>query len=338
MSASSDEKADVIHFSVKNLVGDVSVYKCGSIQDLRMRLALEAGLLFPCILLFRQSDHTMLVEDAVDFEINNQLYFINNEHGVRRDIADWSSQKWIQVLKCHIYRYGDEHVARHAKGLISGDPRGFGKKMRDWGTQVMRSPESSEDVDFLVDLIRIMAVVQEELGDDGNTCILVDAPDHYGRTLLHIAAGCNHRETRVLQALLECERVDVNARTQDGVTPLLVAVEKGRVATVRALLVAGAHPGSRAADDGDEHWTPLHVAAALGHFEMASLLVDAGADVNAPSSGDGAVGGGKTPLYWASTYGHAHVIQLLLHAGANEDVRGEYGLTPYGMAGVHGKV
>jgi cytohesin len=37
------------------------------------------------------------------------------------------------------------------------------------------------------------------------------------------------------------------------------------------------------AQDNDIRWTPLHVAAAFGHKEIAELLIAKGADVNAKS-------------------------------------------------------
>ena len=55
-------------------------------------------------------------------------------------------------------------------------------------------------------------------------------------------------------------------------------------------------------------WTPLHVAAVNGHVEVATTLVQLGADVQAINTY------GDTPLHQAST---AAIVTLLLEAGAD---------------------
>ena len=56
-------------------------------------------------------------------------------------------------------------------------------------------------------------------------------------------------------------------------TPLIRAAHNGHVATVKALLAAGADPA--ALDAGDN--TPLHWAAMRGHVEVVAALVGGGA-------------------------------------------------------------
>jgi len=68
---------------------------------------------------------------------------------------------------------------------------------------------------------------------------------------------------------------------------LLDAAEKGNIEAVKWHLDAGADVN---AQDNDIRWTPLHVAAAFGHKEIAELLIAKGADVNAKNKG------GETPL------------------------------------------
>ncbi len=57
-------------------------------------------------------------------------------------------------------------------------------------------------------------------------------------------------------------------------------------------------------------WTPLHVAAALGHKDVAELLLGNGADVNAQDKK------GRTPLDGAAKNGHKAVAELLMGHGA----------------------
>jgi Ankyrin repeats (3 copies)/Ankyrin repeat len=60
-------------------------------------------------------------------------------------------------------------------------------------------------------------------------------------------------------------------------------------------------------------WTPLMIAAAEGHAETVSALVEAGANVNATNAL------GRTALTFASSYGLAAIVKVLLdhHADPN---------------------
>ncbi|XP_041859034.1 ankyrin repeat domain-containing protein SOWAHA isoform X2 [Melanotaenia boesemani] len=63
-------------------------------------------------------------------------------------------------------------------------------------------------------------------------------------------------------------------------------------------------------------FTALHWAAKHGNEDMASLVVNAGADVNTKSHG------GYTPLHIAALHGHQHMLDLLVGTyGAKENVR-----------------
>ena len=66
----------------------------------------------------------------------------------------------------------------------------------------------------------------------------------------------------------------VNAQTQSGSTPLLLAAQRGHVGIVNILLKSGA-----ATDIHDEGGRlPLHSAAANGHTQIVELLLKAGAN------------------------------------------------------------
>jgi uncharacterized protein len=75
--------------------------------------------------------------------------------------------------------------------------------------------------------------------------------------------------------------------------------------------------------------TPLHWSSHNGHAEIVSMLLDAGADIEADELN---CYGGK-PLHWASEH-EPHIVKLLLERGANVDavnVRAESefcGVTP----------
>jgi hypothetical protein len=81
---------------------------------------------------------------------------------------------------------------------------------------------------------------------------------------------------------------------------------------VRLLIEAGADPNARTTgkpeDPGE---TPLHYAASSDDVEVATALIDGGADIEAP---DGSIG---TPLANAIGYGCWHVARLLVDRGAS---------------------
>ena len=79
---------------------------------------------------------------------------------------------------------------------------------------------------------------------------------------------------------------DVNAKADDGMTPLHLAANFGYKEIVELLIAKGADVNAKNGWGG----TPLHIAAFGGHKEIAELLLAKGADVNAKMVG------GDTPL------------------------------------------
>ena len=67
--------------------------------------------------------------------------------------------------------------------------------------------------------------------------------------------------------------------------------------------------------------TPLIIAATKGHTAIASLLLEAGADVNLAGAWH------KTPMVLALEHGHPETAQLLLDAGADVDLASVDGAT-----------
>jgi ankyrin repeat protein len=85
----------------------------------------------------------------------------------------------------------------------------------------------------------------------------------------------------------------------------------GRGAVARALLTAGAPVDG---DPGDIE-TPLITAASYGDAEVARVLIEAGADLEARAAPNGAVPGG-TALLHAAVFGMTGVLDVLVQAGA----------------------
>ncbi|MDX1434688.1 MAG: ankyrin repeat domain-containing protein, partial [Gammaproteobacteria bacterium] len=102
-----------------------------------------------------------------------------------------------------------------------------------------------------------------------------------------------------------------DATDDAGRDALLLAAEDGSLASVDALLEAGADPNRRAA--GGE--TCLGRAVIGAHAGVAERLLVAGADVDAPA------GNGQTPLIIAVRTGNARTVDVLLEAGADVNAR-----------------
>ncbi|RPA72434.1 hypothetical protein BJ508DRAFT_367261 [Ascobolus immersus RN42] len=105
-------------------------------------------------------------------------------------------------------------------------------------------------------------------------------------------------------------------------TPLSFAADCGSVETVRILLNKGADPnykpqGSQLTVYSPRYFQPLHHAAQKGYTEVASLLLESGADVEAEKTTPyRSIERGETPLEMASVAGHLEMVELLQEWGA----------------------
>ena len=75
-----------------------------------------------------------------------------------------------------------------------------------------------------------------------------------------------------------------------------------------------------------ENATPLHDVAINGDFEIADLLLQNGAEVDAVASYN------QTPLHFAADQGNLKVVEVLLKYGARKDVKDWDGDTPLDLA------
>lgn len=100
----------------------------------------------------------------------------------------------------------------------------------------------------------------------------------------------------------------VNAKGMDGYTPLMAASIEGHKEVASILINNGADVNAKWRSWGI---TPLMFASSAGHTDIVRLLIEQGADIN--SGGRMA----KSPLYLASEEGHVEVVKLLLEKGAN---------------------
>ncbi|XP_015427299.1 PREDICTED: ankyrin-3 isoform X3 [Myotis davidii] len=167
-----------------------------------------------------------------------------------------------------------------------------------------------------------------------------------------MAAQENHLE--VVKFLLD-NGASQSLATEDGFTPLAVALQQGHDQVVSLLLendtkgkvrLPALHIAARKDDTKaaalllqNDHnadveskmvvnrttesgFTPLHIAAHYGNINVATLLLNRAAAVDFTARND------ITPLHVASKRGNANMVKLLLDRGAKIDAKTRDGLTP----------
>ena len=159
-----------------------------------------------------------------------------------------------------------------------------------------------------------------------------------GQTALMWAVSEGH--ARVAEALVEAG-ADVGARSKSGFTALLFAVRQGSIEAVRVLLKAGVSVNETAVADAitsnasaraTDRASALVTAIINAHYELAALLLDSGADPNAPDARGsalhalawmrkpGAAPAGAPPLP-TGLMSSRDLAKALLDRGANPNVR-----------------
>ena len=139
--------------------------------------------------------------------------------------------------------------------------------------------------------------------------------------------------------------------------PLLTAIYRGEVVSVRNALARGASPEAVEKDgfnalfyailadnppgvrvelvkllvdagtnvnhhDSDQRWTALAFAARDGYFEVCRILLAAGSNVDSTDCF------GNTPLWRATFRRHNDIVALLVEYGADPDLKNDHGISP----------
>lgn len=133
-----------------------------------------------------------------------------------------------------------------------------------------------------------------------------------GQTGLDIAL--REPSPKVAKVLINAPRVDLNALSPKGESPLMLAALKGQLDLAESML-------KRGADVNKTGWTPLHYAASTGQLALMRLLIENHAYIDAESPN------GSTPLMMASMYGTPDAVKLLLDEGADASLKNQQGLT-----------
>jgi ankyrin repeat protein len=124
---------------------------------------------------------------------------------------------------------------------------------------------------------------------------------------------------KAAQAILASPQANVEARTAQDESPLMMAALKGHAALAKELIARGA-------DVNKPGWAPLHYAATSGQLEIMELLLENYAFIDAESPN------GTTPLMMAAMYGSTAAVKLLLDAGADTAMKNKLGLTAIDFA------
>ncbi len=126
----------------------------------------------------------------------------------------------------------------------------------------------------------------------------------------------------VASFLLGQATVQIEARTRQDESPLMMAALKGKLDSARRLI-------ERKAEVNKPGWTPLHYAATNAENEslpMVRMLLEHHAYIDAASPNS------TTPLMMAAHYGNPAVVKLLLEEGADPLIKNQQGLSAIDFA------
>ena len=189
-----------------------------------------------------------------------------------------------------------------------------------------------------------MASLLLQLGADA------EVADKDGWTALHLASDCGEgpEHERVIRLLVK-RGARIEAKDKNGETPLHRACTKGLPKVVKLFLDLNASkcqlcklfnstaviqlPLCIDVKETDNYgWSPLHIAAAKGHDEVITVLVNAGADREQVDQK------GWTPLLVATACGTSRAAKALLAAGVNANAVGGDDSTALAIAASRGNL
>uniref|UniRef100_A0A9J7YCW7 Kinase D-interacting substrate 220b n=1 Tax=Cyprinus carpio carpio TaxID=630221 RepID=A0A9J7YCW7_CYPCA len=144
----------------------------------------------------------------------------------------------------------------------------------------------------------------------------VDGRSDNGQTPLMLASEQGSLE--IVQELIR-RGANVNLDDVDCWSALISAAKEGHVEVVKELLENSAYIEHR--DMGG--WTALTWASYKGRVEVAKFLLESGANPNTTGQQYSVY-----PIIWAAGRGHAEIVKLLLEHGAKVNCSDKYGTTP----------
>ncbi|XP_053734820.1 ankyrin repeat and KH domain-containing protein 1 isoform X2 [Synchiropus splendidus] len=134
-----------------------------------------------------------------------------------------------------------------------------------------------------------------------------------------LTLACFQGRAEVVSLLLD-RKANVEHRAKTGLTPLMEAASGGYAEVGRVLLDKGADVNAPPVPSSRD--TALTIAADKGHYKFCELLINRGAHIDVRNKK------GNTPLWLAANGGHFDVVQLLVHANADVDAADNRKITP----------
>lgn len=149
------------------------------------------------------------------------------------------------------------------------------------------------------------------------------ALDRNGQTALHLC--CEYEQQDCLSLLLSqsSSSTCLETRNYEGLSPLHLAVLRGHKDLARMLLNVGADINAMDIKSGQ---SPLMHAVESNNVDMVHFLIETGCDVNSQSYS------GNTALHSACGRGQVDTVRLLLKSGADSSLKNYHNDTPVMVA------
>lgn len=145
-----------------------------------------------------------------------------------------------------------------------------------------------------------------------------------------VADAMMRGDSAAVRVLLK-QGIDANAAQPDGMTALHWASVRGDARLASMLVFAGAR---LEASTRNGNYTPLHLAAKAGRAAVVKALLQAGANANAATTS-----GGATPLHFAAEQGNVESVAALIEKDAKVDAKeSAFGQTPLMWAAAANRV
>lgn len=182
-------------------------------------------------------------------------------------------------------------------------------------TRLSMNPKSEND---LID--EKVKMLSKNILAKKHSFFLPDKKNKRGSNAMFLAAGMGQKE---MVDILIKNSASVNHKNDDGLTPLMMAVQNGHTEVVKDLFKAGAKEDKSKNNVGA---TLLMIAARLGHTDIVKLLIDRKNDVNEKNNL------GLTAIMIAVIGRQFDIIDILLDSGANINDQTEKGQSALMMA------